>query len=265
MLDIARRAARAAFDQVRRHLAPAVTRKGAVDLVTELDLAAEQAIREVLGAATPDIPILAEEGGGAFDTATRWLVDPLDGTTNFVHGFPFYCVSIALELDGRLECGVVHDLVHDRVYHARRGGGAWLDDERLTVSGCDELDGALLASGFAYDRRRHAAAYLRFVQRALERSQGFRRTGSAALDLAHVASGRLDGYWEFNLKPWDVAAGALLVTEAGGRISDLRGAPINLDRAQVVATNGHFHDELLAAFADLRDSAPGPHPKTGTP
>lgn len=261
MLQIALDAARAAAHEIRLPRPPHVTHKGAVDLVTEVDVAAEAAIRAVLEAATPEIPILAEEGGGAWHGATRWLVDPLDGTTNFVHGFPCYCVSIGLEVDGRLECGVVHDVVHDHVYHARRGAGAWRDDQRLQVSSCAELDDALLASGFAYDRRQHAAAYLRFVQRMLERSQGFRRSGSAAMDLALVASGQLDGYWEFNLKPWDVAAGALLVTEAGGVISDLGGAPIDLDHPQVAASNGCIHEQLLAVFADLRDTAPGPRPR----
>lgn len=256
MLEAAVEAARAGARVVREHPCRGVSYKGAVDLVTEVDVACEEAIRRTLERATPGVPVLAEEGGGAWSGATRWIVDPVDGTTNFVHGFPFYCVSIGLEDGGRIVAGVVYDLVRDRLYRASRGGGAWLDDRRLQVSTCADLDRALVASGFAYDRRERAALYLRFVQRMLERSQGFRRTGSAAMDLTLVATGQLDGYWEFNLKPWDVAAGWLLVEEAGGRVTDVAGGPVDLARPHALATNGRIHDQMLAAFADLLPEAP---------
>lgn len=256
MLEAAVEAARAGARVVREHPGRAVSYKGAVDLVTEVDVACEEAIRRTFERLTPGVPVLAEEGGGAWTGTTRWIVDPLDGTTNFVHGFPFYCVSIGLEDQGRVVAGVVYDVVGDRLYRASRGGGAWLDDRRLEVSGCADLDRALVASGFAYDRRERAALYLRFVQRMLERSQGFRRTGSAAMDLTLVATGQLDGYWEFNLKPWDVAAGWLLVEEAGGRVTDVAGSSLDLSRPHALATNGRIHDQMLAAFADLLPEAP---------
>lgn len=256
MLEAAVEAARAGALVVRRHPGRAVGFKGAVDLVTEVDVACEEAIRGALERATPGVPVLAEEGGGAWFGQTRWIVDPLDGTTNFVHGFPFYCVSIGLEDAGRVVAGVVYDLVHDRLFRASRGGGAWLEERRLAVSTCTDLDRALMASGFAYDRRERAALYLRFVQRMLERSQGFRRTGSAAMDLTLVALGQLDGFWEFNLKPWDVAAGWLLVEEAGGKVTDVGGGPLDLARPHVVATNGRIHDQVISAFADLLPVAP---------
>lgn len=258
MLEAAIEAARAGVRAVREHPTWRVDFKGAVDLVTEVDVACEEAVRQALERATPGVPVLAEEGGGAWQAATRWVVDPLDGTVNFVHGFPCYCLAIAFEDEGRVTASVTYDLVHDRLYRASRGGGAWLDDRRLQVSDCAVLDHALLASGFAYDRRERAAQYLRFVQRALERAQGFRRCGSAAMDLVMTARGQLDGYWEFNLKPWDAAAGWLLVEEAGGRVTAVDGAPLDLGRRAVhlMATNARIHDELLAAFADLLPDAP---------
>ena len=257
MIDAAVSAAHTAGQKLRSCRASQVDHKGAVDLVTELDVQCEEAIRTTLAAATPGVPVLAEEGGGAWEARTRWIVDPLDGTTNFVHGFPCYCVSIAFQEDGMITLGVLYDPVRDRTFTARRGHGAKLDGQPIHVSHCQSLDRALIASGFAYDRREKAAAYLAFVQRALERSQGFRRCGSAAMDLAMLAMGQLDGYWEFNLKPWDVAAGALLVEEAGGQITNIDGAPLNIDRPRALASNGHIHDELRLAFADLLDQAPG--------
>ncbi len=256
MIDAAITAAHAAGEILRTRPAHRVSHKGAVDLVTEIDLRCEAAVREVLETATPGVPILAEEGGGAWSASTRWIVDPLDGTTNFVHGFPFYCVSIALEEAGELTLGVLYDPVRDRTFTAERGHGAAVDGQRLQVSDCRSLDNALIASGFAYDRRERAAEYLAFVQRILERSQGFRRCGSAAMDLAMVATGQIDGYWEFNLKPWDVAAGALLVSEAGGRIGAIGGGPLDINAPQALASNGHIHAELEGVLADLLDGAP---------
>ena len=228
-----------------------VHHKGAVDLVTEVDLAAERAVCDALRAATPDLPILAEEGGGADGLSTRWIVDPLDGTTNFVHGFPCYGVSVALEIDGQVQVGCVYDAVNRRAYTATRGGGATCEGARLRVSETRSLAESLLVTGFPYDRREKAAYYVRFVQAFLERCQGIRRDGSAALDLCHIAAGRADGYWEFNLKAWDVAAGALLVEEAGGRVTDLALTPLSLAHPRVLASNGHIHEEMARIFPQL--------------
>jgi len=216
-----------------------------VDLVTEVDLASEAAIRAVLAEQTPGIPVLAEENGGAEEAVTRWVVDPLDGTTNFVHGFPSFGVSVGLQVDGRLEACCVVDPLRDEVYEAARGHGARLDGRPLEVSSVDRLSDALLLTGFPYDRRERADEYLRFVRAFLERAQGLRRAGAAALDLCHVAAGRADGFWEFGLAPWDVAAGVLLVEEAGGRVSDMTGSPLDLQRPRLLATNARVHDEMV--------------------
>jgi myo-inositol-1(or 4)-monophosphatase len=227
-----------------------VVHKGRVDLVTEVDLACEQAIVDVLKRHTPHVPVLAEERGGASNRKTRWLVDPLDGTTNFVHGFPMYCTSIALEVDGEVVVGVVADPLRDRVYKARKGGGAFLDERRLAVSSCTSLDRALVGTGFAYDRQQEASFYLSYVEKVLQRAQGIRRAGSAAMDLVMVACGALDAYWEFNLHPWDVAAGQLLVTEAGGSVTAHDGGDLERDRPNPLATNGALHPVMLATLSD---------------
>ncbi len=258
MLALAERAARAAAQIIRRGSARRVDHKGAVDLVTEVDLACEETIREVLTRGAPGVPVLGEERGGAEEAATRWIVDPLDGTTNFVHGFPSYAVSVALQDGGELVCGVIVDPVRDRCYRAARGTGAEVDGTPLHVSPCPELSGALVGSGFPYDRRERADEYLRVVRAFLVRAQGFRRAGAAAMDLAWLAEGRLDGFWEFGLKPWDVAAGALLIEEAGGRISDVLGGPLDLARPRVLAANPRLHDQMRAVLAGLDEELPLP-------
>jgi myo-inositol-1(or 4)-monophosphatase len=261
MIRAAVEAAQAAGDIIRAGRRPlergAVDHKGAVDLVTEVDLACERRICEILARHTPEIPILAEEGGGAEQTTTRWIVDPLDGTTNFVHDFPSYAVSIGLQVDGKLMVAAIHDPVRNHTYTATRGGGAWCGDRPLRVSACTHLDQALVGSGFAYDRRERPDFYLKFVRAFLIRAQGFRRVGAAAMDLVHIAAGRLDGFWEFALNPWDVAAGVLLIQEAGGRVTDVAGGDLNLDQPRVLATNGTaLHDEMLAVLAPLLDPDP---------
>lgn len=228
-----------------------VSHKGAIDLVTRIDLTSEAAIRTVLSEATPDIPILAEEGGGAYTATTRWIVDPLDGTTNFVHGFPSYAVSIGLQVDGVLQVGCIYDPLRDHLYTATRGGGAFCNDERLRVSATDELSRALLLTGFPYDRQQRAAEYLRIVQAFMERAQGIRRAGAAALDFAHVAAGRADGFWEFGLSPWDVAAGVLLVEEAGGAATDMRLGPLELNRPRILVSNGKIHAQMARVLSRL--------------
>jgi myo-inositol-1(or 4)-monophosphatase len=231
-----------------------VRHKGAIDLVTHIDLAAESAIREYLQSQTPDIPVLAEEGGGPWDVETRWIVDPLDGTTNFVHGYPSYAVSIALQVEGLLEVGCVLDAVNGLAYTATRGAGAWCGDQRLSVSTCSALEQALLVTGFPYDRRTNVDRYLRYVREFLVRTQGLRRAGAAAMDFVAIATGRVDGYWEFGLNPWDIAAGVLLVEEAGGRVTDMEGGTLNLLSPRLLATNGALHAEMSEILRGLISS-----------
>jgi myo-inositol-1(or 4)-monophosphatase len=247
-LDVAVEAALAAGRILAERAPTGVRHKGTVDLVTEVDLACERAIREVLAHHTPDIPVLGEEGGGAEAATTRWVVDPLDGTTNFVHGFPYYCVSVALEVDGRGRVGVGHDPVRGRTYRAARGEGAFVDGVPLRVSETATLGEALLATGFPYDRRDRLDVLLAAVRAALSAGQGLRRAGAAALDLAMVSAGCIDGYWELNLGRWDAAAGLVLVEEAGGRVSAVPGHALG-DRPCPVATNGRIHDALLELLA----------------
>ncbi len=222
-----------------------VRHKGQVNLVTEVDLAAERAIRAVLSAQTPEIQVLGEEEGGG-EAATRWVVDPIDGTTNFVHGFPVYGVSVALEVDGQSTDGVVLDPVRGDVYWASTGRGAWCGSERLRVSEVSELSNALVGTGFAYDRRERADFYLSYVKAVMERAQGVRRAGAASMDLVFLASGRLDAFWEFSLSRWDIAAGTLLVTEAGGVVTNHEGAVLDLSAPSPLITNGKLHQEMIA-------------------
>jgi myo-inositol-1(or 4)-monophosphatase len=231
----------------------AVASKGdsGVDLVTRTDRDAESLIVGILRAAFPDHAIVAEEsgahaGGGRF----CWYVDPLDGTINFAHGYPHCAVSIALEHEGSMVLGVVHDPLRRELFAARRGGGAQLNGRPIGVSQVRDLSQALLGTGFPHDRRQHARRYVPAVRAALERARCLRRSGSAALDLSYVACGRLDGFWEPRLKPWDVAAGRLLVEEAGGRVSDLAGRSHDLVAGNTLASNGHLHADLTSMLRD---------------
>jgi myo-inositol-1(or 4)-monophosphatase len=245
--DVAIEAAHAARDVLRRGGEMEVRHKGAVDLVTAMDVACETAIREVFSRHTPDIPVLGEEGGGATTARTRWVVDPIDGTTNFVHGFPFYATSIGLEVDGVFHVGVIYDLVRDVTYRATRGRGAFAGDRRLRVSDVRTLDHALVATGFAYDRRTNAPFYLKFVQAFLERSQCIRRGGASSLDLALTAAGNVDLYFEFHLQRWDISAGVVLVEEAGGRVTPIPGRTLD-GPASIIASNGWLHEAATAAI-----------------
>jgi myo-inositol-1(or 4)-monophosphatase len=227
------------------------SKRVATDLVTEWDRRSEKLIVEGLRAARPDDQIVAEEGGavGAGSGGRRWLIDPLDGTTNFSHGLPFFCVSIGLEADGVLEVGVVQAPALGWSFFAARGQGAYWNGKPIHVSDTDSLERALLATGFPYDRKSSEDNnFAEFV--ALKRlTHGVRRVGAAALDLAMVAAGWLDGYWERKLKPWDLAAGALLVLEAGGRVSAWDGGPFSADTGAAIATNGRIHDALRSSLA----------------
>ena len=252
LLEVAVTAARRAGDLIltgltatRRDLA--IEKKGVVDLVTKVDLAAEEAIVACISSAFPDHSIAAEEGGGEYQrTGYQWLIDPLDGTTNFAHGHPHCAVSIAALHNGAPQIGVIYDAGRDELFSATVGGGAHLNERPMGVSSTDTLDHALLATGFYFDRRERADSYIPIFQDFMVVSQGIRRAGAAALDAAWVAAGRLDGFWEANLNPWDVAAGALLVTEAGGRVTNYDGTPFDvLEPARILASNGHIHDDMI--------------------
>jgi myo-inositol-1(or 4)-monophosphatase len=234
--------------------------KGDADLVTVADRTVEKLIRTRLGETFPGHGIFGEEGTrDRLEGEYRWYVDPLDGTTNFAHGFPQFCVSMGLEhrppgtapaADGTLVAGVVYDPMRDELFTARRGHGAQLNGKPIRVSRIAHLTEALLATGFP-SRKRHASPNIHFYHEFTLRSHGVRRAGSAALDLAYVAAGRVDAFWEFNLNPWDTAAGILLATEAGGQVTDFSGNPVRLESREVLASNGHIHAELVKLFGDM--------------
>jgi myo-inositol-1(or 4)-monophosphatase len=242
--------------------------KGDVDLVTVADRTVETLIRSRLGAAFPEHGIYGEEGTrDQLENPYRWYVDPLDGTTNFAHGFPQFCVSMGLEhrpkgtgpeADGTMVAAVIYDPMRDELFTASRSLGAQLNGKPMRVSRTGQLAESLLATGFP-SRKRHANPNIHFYQEFTLRSHGVRRAGSAALDLAYVACGRFDAFWEFNLNPWDTAAGILLIEEAGGRVTDFAGGKFQLNSREVLASNGLIHAELINLFADMfagRDLAP---------
>ena len=229
---------------------PQVYYKGRINLVTDVDRRSEASIVSFLHRRFPHHTILTEEGQGHEGKGeTCWIVDPLDGTTNYAHGFPFFAVSIALEHQGKLRCGVVYDPLREEWFTAVHEGGAYLNEEPICVSDTDKLDEALLCTGFPYDMRESAENNLNHFSNFSMRARAVRRPGSAALDLAYVATGRLDGFWELKLKPWDMAAGALLVAEAGGIVSDFRGGPLDIYRPEIVASNPHIHDAILQVLS----------------
>ena len=239
--------------------------KGEYDLVTEADRASERLIVDHLLKHFPTHAIVAEEGGGQ-ETASgyRWYVDPLDGTTNFAHGFPMFNVTLALEHDGELIAGVIFDPVHNEMFTAERGAGAFLNGQRIHVSKTSRLSATLAATGFP-SRKRHQNVNIHFYYQLAMLSHGVRRAGAAALDLAYVAAGRLDAFWEFSLNPWDMAAGVLLIREAGGVCTDMHGDPMSLRGAHVLADNGIVHDQIVELFAEIfqgryRFALPEMHP-----
>ncbi|GGN05894.1 inositol monophosphatase [Thermus composti] len=225
------------------------TKSGPNDLVTQADKEAEEAIRDFLLARFPEAGFFGEEGGSHGSKEMRFIVDPLDGTVNYAHGFPFYGVSLALEVAGRIEVGVIMDTARNETFYALRGGGAYLDGRPIRVTERTELLGSLLATGFPYDVAKDPEN-LTYFSRALRRGLLVRRPGAAALDLAYVAAGRLEGFWEVKLNPWDVAAGWLLVEEAGGRVTGLKGEPYALGNRYIVATNGRIHEALLQVLQE---------------
>ncbi len=238
-------------------------RKGAIDLVTEYDRRSERLLLAEIARRFPGHAVLAEEsgahaapaGGAPAAGAVRWIVDPLDGTTNFSHNYPFFGVSIAAEVDGRLAAGVVYDPVRDELFAAAAGHGATLNGAPIAVSAIARVEDALIVTGFPYDVREHPERSVPLFQAFLVRAQGVRRDGSAALNLCYLACGRFDGFWEGHLSPWDMAAGSLVVREAGGLVTAYDGGPFRLEGREILATNGRIHDEMGAILAAARRAA----------
>lgn len=235
---------------------PQVQKKGPIDLVTAADVAAEQAFRQLIAARFPSHAVLGEEAGaGRANTAgarCRWIIDPLDGTTNFAHGLALFCVSIALEVDGRLELAAVYDPVAGELFSAERGQGARVNGAPMRVSTRGELIDALLCTGFPYSIRDRQRRQVDVFAGFLGRSRAVRRLGSAALDLCYVAAGRFDGFWEEQLNAWDVAAGALIVAEAGGRVTGYDDGPLDLFGGHIVASNALVHGAMLEVIRDAQ-------------
>ncbi len=259
MLNIAVKAARRAGNIIVRASdnldALTVRHKSLNDLVSEVDRAAEDAIIDVLKTAYPDHAILAEESGAAGDSEYCWIIDPLDGTTNFLHGFPVYAVSIAMTHKGVLTHAVVYDPMRNDLFTASRGGGAFLNDRRIRVSKRDKLIDCLIATGFPFRMFEHTDAYMGMMKDFMRKTAGIRRPGAAALDLANVAAGRMDGFWEIGLSPWDMAAGALLVQEAGGLVGNLQGNDGYLESGNIVAASPRIFPQMLEVIgARLTDA-----------
>ena len=253
MLNIAVRAARRAGTIILRSQARLdmvkIDLKGRRDYVSNTDRDAEAAIIETLLKAYPDHEILAEESGARGKSDFVWIIDPLDGTTNYLHSYPQFAVSIALSVKGQVEQGVIYDPIRDELFTASRGGGAQLNEKRIRVSRCQTLEQALLGTGFPIRDERLIDPYLKSLSAFLHRTDGVRRAGAASLDLAYVAAGRLDGYWEFGLKPWDIAAGALMVQEAGGMVGAIDPQQDVMVTGDILAATPRIHEEMRAVLS----------------
>ncbi len=259
-LDVARAAALRAGEIISAHYSRIgehqVDEKGSNDYVTVVDHASQRVIVEALRRAFPSDTIVAEESlergfNDGADPRRRWYIDPLDGTTNYIHAYPVFAVTLALEVDGELTLGVTYSPVHREMFHAVRGEGAYLNDARISVSRLSESNRILLGTGFPFRARHLLDVYLKSFALFFNRSRGVRRGGAAALDLAYVAAGRLDGFWELTLSPWDIAAGVLLVEEAGGRVTDFFGGRTFLETGHVIVSNGLLHDWMLEGIASV--------------
>jgi myo-inositol-1(or 4)-monophosphatase len=244
------------IQMARRESGFRVDKKGTIDLVTEVDLECERMCRAIIAERFPQHDILAEElSSGPTERATsshRWVFDPLDGTTNYAHGLPIFCASLALEIDGRPEAAAIYDPTRAELFTAERGEGAYLNGTRLHVSSADRLIDALLVTGFPYDVHQRSADLVALFAAFLSHARAVRRLGSAALDLCYVAAGRFDGFWEQHLKPWDVAAGALVVTEAGGQVTGMDGSPFDPVAAHLIASNGRVHGAIVDVIREFR-------------
>ncbi len=256
VLEFAVETAREAGALLRDHFGRTVDvsyKSSTIDLVTEVDLLSERLITERIAAHYPRHAILAEEGGHqAGASEYRWLIDPLDGTTNYAHGYPFFCVTLALEYRGEIILGVAYDPLREELFVAERGAGATLNGRPIRVSRTDVLAKGLLATGFPYDIRSRPEESLDYFARFVKTAQAIRRDGSAVLDLCYLACGRFDGFWELGLKPWDMAAGALMVEEAGGRVTRFDGSRFRLFEPEILASNGLIHEEMIAILTGRR-------------
>jgi myo-inositol-1(or 4)-monophosphatase len=254
LLNTAVKAARRAGSIINRaaldRSALEIRAKGQNDFVTQVDRAAEAAIIEILRKAYPDHAVLGEESGdlAVANAEYRWIIDPLDGTTNFIHGFPQYCVSIALQHRGSTAHGVVYDPSRNELFTASKGAGAFLDDRRMRVSKCAQLKDALVGTGFPFREQARLTVYMRQLRTVMASASGVRRAGAAALDLAYVACGRMDAFWEMGLSSWDMAAGALMIQEAGGLVGNLAGEDGYLDKGEIAAATPRVFPQLLAAL-----------------
>jgi len=252
-LETAERIAREAGAVLLHHFHQGIAfdMKGDFDLVTAADKASEKLIVDRLTARFPEHGIIAEEGGGhSSPSEYRWYVDPLDGTTNFAHGYPMFNVTLALQRGDEMIAGVIYDPLHDEMFRAGLGSGAYLNDARISVSGAGRLHDSLVSTGFP-SHNRAKNFNIHFYHQMAMSTHGVRRGGSAAIDLAYVACGRLDAFWEFGLKPWDLAAGALMVTEAGGAATDMKGESFKIGAPHLLCTNGHVHSETLQQFSEI--------------
>ena len=231
-----------------------IDKKGAIDLVTEVDVAIEQMFRDLIAERFPQHQVLAEEMGGsaAVPPGPCWIFDPIDGTTNFAHGLPIFCASVALEIDGVAEVAAVFDPTRNELFTSERGRGACLNGHSIHVSAAEDLIDALLVTGFPYDVHSRVEEIVVLFGAFVARARAVRRLGSAALDLCYVAAGRMDGFWESDLKAWDVAGGSLIVTEAGGHVTDMAGGPFTSRGGHVLATNGRLHDGMLDVIREFR-------------
>jgi myo-inositol-1(or 4)-monophosphatase len=230
-----------------------ITYKGEINIVTDVDIECQDRIISRIRRHFPDDLIIAEEKENLYEEhRNRWIVDPIDGTTNYAHGYPFFCTSIAYEVGGQVICGVVYNPIFEELFFAQKGKGAYLNGERLNVSGVGRMKQALLVTGFPYDLSTSSENNIDHFVAFLHHAQAVRRDGSAALNVSYLAAGRFDGYWELKLNPWDLAAGVLLLTEAGGTVTDFQGEPFDLYRGEICGSNGLLHGEMLRILKDGR-------------
>jgi myo-inositol-1(or 4)-monophosphatase len=232
-----------------------IRKKGTIDLVTEVDLAVERMFRALITERFPDHQVLAEEMGGSSTVPKGpcWVFDPIDGTTNFAHGIPIFCASLALEIDGVAQVAAVFDPNRQELFTAERGGGAYLNGRRLRVSAAESLVDAVVVTGFPYDVHARVDEIVGLFGAFVGQARAVRRLGSAAIDLCYIAAGRMDGFWESDLKPWDMAGGALIVTEAGGRVTNMDGTSFSSRRPDVLATNSLLHEQMLEIIRKFKD------------